>query len=154
MALSLFAPLKSRGGSRRIPSLGGLALALVSTIGSTALGGLPSQAQTAEINAAANNAGAGGKGAQIYCFMRNNGNNHQVSWDAAYAVIKRQNDKLFKTSPEHAAVMITEAVVQNPSVYPDCGRYLGDLFTKPEPKPESGTTTAPTGVSRSERLGQ
>jgi hypothetical protein len=154
MALSLFAPLKSRGGFRRIPSLGGLALALVSTIGSTALGGLPSQAQTAEINAAANNAGAGGKGAQIYCFMRNNGNNHQVSWDAAYAVIKRQNDKLFKTSPEHAAVMITEAVVQNPSVYPDCGRYLGDLFTKPEPKPESGTTTAPTGVSRSERLGQ
>lgn len=154
MALSLFAQLKSRGGSRRIPSLGGLALALVSTIGSTALGGLPSQAQTAEINAAANNAGAGGKGAQIYCFMRNNGNNHQVSWDAAYAVIKRQNDKLFKTSPEHAAVMITEAVVQNPSVYPDCGRYLGDLFTKPEPKPESGTTTAPTGVSRSERLGQ
>jgi hypothetical protein len=154
MALSLFAPLESRGGSRRIPSLGGLALALVSTIGSTALGGLPSQAQTAEINAAANNAGAGGKGAQIYCFMRNNGNNHQVSWDAAYAVIKRQNDKLFKTSPEHAAVMITEAVVQNPSVYPDCGRYLGDLFTKPEPKPESGTTTAPTGVSRSERLGQ
>ena len=154
MALSLFAPLKSRGGSRRIPSLGGLALALVSTIGSTALGGLPSQAQTAEINAAASNAGAGGKGAQIYCFMRNNGNNHQVSWDAAYAVIKRQNDKLFKTSPEHAAVMITEAVVQNPSVYPDCGRYLGDLFTKPEPKPESGTTTAPAGVSRSERLGQ
>jgi hypothetical protein len=154
MALSLFAPLKSRGGSRRIPSLGGLALALVSTIGSTALGGLPSQAQTAEINAAASNGGAGGKGAQIYCFMRNNGNNHQVSWDAAYAVIKRQNDKLFKTSPEHAAVMITEAVVQNPSVYPDCGRYLGDLFTKPEPKPESGTTTAPTGVSRSERLGQ
>jgi hypothetical protein len=154
MALSLFAPLKSRGGSRRIPSLGGLALALVSTIGSTALGGLPSQAQTAEINTAASNAGAGGKGAQIYCFMRNNGNNHQVSWDAAYAVIKRQNDKLFKTSPEHAAVMITEAVVQNPSVYPDCGRYLGDLFTKPEPKPESGTTTAPAGVSRSERLGQ
>jgi hypothetical protein len=154
MALSLFAPLESRGGSRRILSLGGLALALVSTIGSTALGGLPSHAQTAEINAAASNAGAGGKGAQIYCFMRNNGNNHQVSWDAAYAVIKRQNDKLFKTSPEHAAVMITEAVVQNPSVYPDCGRYLGDLFTKPEPKPESGTTTAPTGVSRSERLGQ
>jgi hypothetical protein len=154
MALSLFAPLDSRGDSRQRPRLRSLALALVSTIGCAALGTPPSQAQTAEINAAASSAGAGGKGAQIYCFMRNSGNNHQVSWDAAYAVIKRQNDKLFKTSPEHAAVMITEAVVQNPSVYPDCGRYLGDLFTKPEPKPESGTKTAPTGVSRSERLGQ
>lgn len=84
----------------------------------------------------------GTKGAQIYCFMRNNGNSHKVSWDAAYAVIKRQSDKLFKTSPEHAAVMITEAVVQNPSVYPDCGRYLGDLFAKPESKPEAGTSSA------------
>ena len=82
------------------------------------------------------------------------GNSHQVSWDAAYAVIKRQNDKLFKTSPEHAAVMITEAVVQNPSVFPDCGRYLGDLFAKPEAKPEASTSPAPSGTSRSERLGQ
>jgi hypothetical protein len=115
---------------------------------------LPGQTQTAEANTAAANAGSGGKGAQIYCFMRNSGNNHQVSWDAAYAVIKRQNDKLFKTSPEHAAVMITEAVVQNPSVFPDCGRYLGDLFTKPEPKPEASTNAAPGATSRSERLGQ
>ncbi|WP_242036142.1 DUF6554 family protein [Cyanobium sp. FACHB-13342] len=154
MALSLFVPLEPQGDSRQRPRRRSLALALVSTIGWAALGTLPSRAQTAEINAAASSAGAGGKGAQIYCFMRNSGNNHQVSWDAAYAVIKRQNDKLFKTSPEHAAVMITEAVVQNPSVYPDCGRYLGDLFTKPEPKPESSTKTAPSGVSRSERLGQ
>jgi hypothetical protein len=135
-----------------------LRVALASAIGGTGLGiGLGSQpglAQTAEANTAAASAGAGGKGAQIYCFMRNNGNNHTVSWDAAYAVIKRQNDKLFKTSPEHAAVMITEAVVQNPSVYPDCGRYLGDLFTKPEPKPDSNSSTTPTGVTRNERLGQ
>ena len=96
----------------------------------------------------------GAKGAQMYCFMRANGNTHQVSWDAAYALIKRQSDKLFKTSPEHAAVMITEAVVQNPSVFPDCGRYLGDLFTKPEAKPEASTSTAPSGVTRNERLGQ
>lgn len=133
-----------------------LRVGLISALGSTALtlGGLPAWAQTAEANTAAASTGPGGKGAQIYCFMRNSGNNHQVSWDAAYAVIKRQNDKLFKTSPEHAAVMITEAVVQNPSVFPDCGRYLGDLFTKPEPKPEASTSTAPSGVSRSERLGQ
>ena len=29
----------------------------------------------------------GGKGAQVYCFMRSNGNNHEVSWTAAYALI-------------------------------------------------------------------
>jgi hypothetical protein len=35
---------------------------------------------------------------------------------------------MFKTSPEHAAVMITEAVVKKPGTYPDCGKYIGDLF--------------------------
>jgi hypothetical protein len=73
---------------------------------------------------------AGAKGARIYCYMRNAGNTHKVSWEAAYALIKRQNASLFKTSPEHAAVMITEAVVNNPSAYPDCGKFLGDLFVK------------------------
>ena len=71
---------------------------------------------------------AGGKGAKVYCFMRSTGNTHKVSWDAAYALIKRQSASLFKTSPEHAAVMITEAVVNNPTEYPDCGKYLGDLY--------------------------
>lgn len=137
---------------RQIPWLRHALLVLLGSAAGFSLA-LPSQAQTAEANTAAANAGTGGKGAQIYCFMRNSGNSHQVSWDAAYAVIKRQNDKLFKTSPEHAAVMITEAVVQNPSVFPDCGRYLGDLFAKPEAKPEaSGSASA--GSSRSERLGQ
>ena len=75
-------------------------------------------------------AAAGAKGAQIYCFMRSAGNSHDVSWTAAYALIKRQSANLFKTSPEHAAVMITEAVVQNPGSYPDCGKFLGDLFVK------------------------
>ena len=68
------------------------------------------------------------KGAKIYCFMRNSDNDHQVSWEAAYALIKRQKSGMFKTSPEHAAVMITEAVVEDPGSYPDCGQYLGDLF--------------------------
>ena len=68
------------------------------------------------------------KGAKIYCFMRSSGNDHNVSWNAAYAVIKRQGVQIFKTSPEHAAVIITEAVVQDPGNFPDCGRYLGDLF--------------------------
>ncbi len=72
----------------------------------------------------------GAKGAQVYCYMRGAGNSHDVSWQAAYALIKRQSASLFKTSPEHAAVMITEAVVQNPGSYPDCGKYLGSLFEK------------------------
>ena len=68
------------------------------------------------------------KGAKIYCFMRSSGNDHEVSWKAAYAVIKRQRNGVFKTSPEHASVMITESVVQDPGNFPDCGQFLGDLF--------------------------
>ena len=72
--------------------------------------------------------GIADKGAQIYCFMRSTGNAHEVSWNAAYEIIKRQKSSLFKTSPTHAAVMIVEAVVKEPNQYPNCGSYLGDLF--------------------------
>lgn len=99
--------------------------------------------------ARAQHQGAGEKGAQIYCFMRDNGNNHQVSWDAAYEVIKRQGNQLFRTSPQHAAVMITEAVVQNPADFPDCGRYLGDLFTRSD----SSTGGSRSGATRPDRYG-
>ena len=68
------------------------------------------------------------KGAKIYCYMRSSNNDHEVSWEAAYALIKRQKSGMFKTSPQHAAVMITEAVVEDPGSYPNCGQYLGDLF--------------------------
>ena len=68
------------------------------------------------------------KGAKIYCYMRSSGNDHKVSWNAAYALIKRQGSRVFKTSPEHASVMITEAVVKDPGNFPDCGQFLGDLF--------------------------
>lgn len=68
------------------------------------------------------------KGAKIYCYMRSSGNDHEVSWNAAYAVIKRQRRGLFKTSPEHASVMIMESVVNDPGNFPDCGQFLGDLF--------------------------
>lgn len=96
--------------------------------------------------------GPGPKGAQVYCFMRSNGNNHTVSWNAAYALIKRQGASMFRTSPEHAAVMITEAVVQNPGSFPDCGRFLGDLFTPSQPVaegsgPASTTSTTSNGNS-------
>jgi hypothetical protein len=118
------------------------ALALALMAGPLVPTGVQAQTRQTEI---------GSKGAQIYCFMRNNGNNHPVSWDAAYAVIKRQGDGPFKTSPQHAAVLITETVVDNPSEYPDCGRYLGDLFRQPE-----GADQAPRSsgnLTRSERYG-
>ena len=89
----------------------------------------------------------GEKGAQVYCFMRNSGNNHNVSWIAAYALIKRQSASLFKTSPEHAAVMITEAVVQNPGTFPDCGKYLGDLYANAALEQKQASEAAAKGNS-------
>ena len=90
----------------------------------------------------------GAKGAQIYCFMRSSGNNHEVSWKAAYAVIKRQSASVFKTSPEHAAVMITEAVA-DPGKFNDCGRYLGDLYVKAvDTNEEKSQSTHPDSTNR------
>ena len=76
-----------------------------------------------KINAAVTN------GADIYCFMRNGGNTHEPSWEAAYQFIKSKKQGLFKTSPRQAASFITEEVVQNPKKYEDCINYLGDLYT-------------------------
>jgi len=84
------------------------------------------------------------KGAQVYCYMRSNGNDHAVSFEASYALIKRQGSGVFKTSPEHAAVMITETVVAEPGSYPDCGRYLGDLFGRKTSKKSSSATSKST----------
>ena len=99
----------------------------------------------APAQAAAN--GPADKGAQIYCYMRSNGNNHNVSWEASYALIKRQGSGLFKTSPKHAAVMITEAVVEDPGSFPDCGRYLGDLFGESGRASSSPKATSSTSGS-------
>jgi len=68
-------------------------------------------------------------GADIYCFMRNGGNNHEPSWQAAYQFIKNKEQGLFKTSPKQAASLIVEEVVQDPTKYADCINYLGDLYT-------------------------
>ena len=57
------------------------------------------------------------KGAEIYCFMRSSGNDVNASWKAAYAFIKRQKSSLFKTSPEQASAMITEAVAESPGKF-------------------------------------
>tara|TARA_Y100001968_G_scaffold306713_1_gene323775 strand:- start:29 stop:451 length:423 start_codon:yes stop_codon:yes gene_type:complete len=68
-------------------------------------------------------------GADIYCFMRNGGNNHEPSWEAAYQFIKSKKQGLFKTSPKQAASLIVEEVVLDPIKYDDCISYLGDLYT-------------------------
>ena len=67
-------------------------------------------------------------GADIYCFMRNGGNTHEPSWQAAYEFIKNKKQGLFKTSPRQAASLIVEEVVQDPIKYEDCITYLGDLY--------------------------
>lgn len=102
--------------------------------------------------ARARSTATGDKGAQVYCFMRTSGNSHEVSWNAAYALIKRQSAGVFKTSPEHAAVMITESVVNSPETYPECGRHLGDLYNRHSPAPTALDTT-PTHGSRHEAAG-
>ncbi len=76
-----------------------------------------------KVNAAITN------GADIYCFMRNGGNTHEPSWEAAYQFIKSKKQGLFKTSPKQAASLIVEEVVQDPAKYEDCINYLGDLYT-------------------------
>ena len=92
------------------------------------------------------------KGAKIYCFMRASGNGHKVSWNAAYAVIKRQKSSLLKTSPEHASVMITEAVVHDPGKFPDCGQFLGDLFGGPSSN--TSTTSFDPNLSTSSNFNE
>ena len=74
--------------------------------------------------------GAVTNGADIYCFMRNGGNSHEPSWEAAYEFIKSKKQGLFKTSPKQAASLIIEEVVQNPVKYEGCINYLGDLYTR------------------------
>ena len=49
----------------------------------------------------------------------------QRELESAYERIKRQGNGLFKTSPKHAAVMMTESVVTKQDKFQDCGKYLG-----------------------------
>ena len=51
-------------------------------------------------------------GAEIFCSMRDAGNDHESSWEAAYTYIKKQKGGLFKISPKNAAAQITETVIR------------------------------------------
>jgi len=66
-------------------------------------------------------------GAEIFCTMRDGGNDHESSWDAAYSYIKKQKGGLFKVSPKNAAAQITETVIRDREKFSYCVEYLDNL---------------------------
>jgi hypothetical protein len=80
----------------------------------------PLSFQAAKVN-------AGSFGAEIFCTMRDGGNDHESSWDAAYTYIKKQKGGLFKVSPKQAAAQITESVIRDRETFSYCVEYLEQL---------------------------
>ena len=76
--------------------------------------------QTSKVN-------AGSFGAEIFCSMRDGGNDHESSWEAAYAYIKKQKGGIFKVSPKQAAAQITESVIRDKDNFSYCVQYLDNL---------------------------
>ena len=76
--------------------------------------------QTARVN-------AGSFGAEIFCTMRDGGNDHESSWEAAYTYIKKQKGGIFKVSPKQAASQITETVIREREKFRYCVEYLDSL---------------------------
>ena len=72
-------------------------------------------------------ANAGSFGAEIFCTMRNGGNDHESSWEAAYSYIKKQKGGIFKVSPKQAASQIVETVVREREKFGFCVEYLDKL---------------------------
>jgi len=66
-------------------------------------------------------------GAEIFCTMRDGGNDHESSWEAAYTYIKKQKGGIFKVSPKQAASQITESVIREREKYSYCVEYLDNL---------------------------
>ena len=80
----------------------------------------PLSIQTSKVN-------AGSFGAEIFCSMRDGGNDHESSWDAAYTYIKKQKGGIFKVSPKQAAAQITESVIRDKESFSYCVQYLNNL---------------------------
>ena len=70
---------------------------------------------------------AGTFGAEIFCTMRDGGNEHESSWEAAYTYIKKQKGGIFKVSPRQAASQIIETVVREREKFSYCVEYLDKL---------------------------
>ena len=66
-------------------------------------------------------------GAEIFCSMRDAGNDHESSWEAAYTYIKKQKGGLFKISPKNAAAQITETVIREREKFGYCVEFLDNL---------------------------
>ncbi len=66
-------------------------------------------------------------GAEIFCTMRDGGNDHESSWEAAYTYIKKQKGGIFKVSPIRAASQITETVIRESEKFRYCVKYLDNL---------------------------
>ena len=66
-------------------------------------------------------------GAEIFCTMRDGGNDHESSWEAAYSYIKKQKGGIFKVSPKQAASQITETVIRENEKFRYCVEYLDSL---------------------------
>ena len=67
-------------------------------------------------------------GAEIFCTMRDGGNDHESSWEAAYSYIKRQKGGFLKTSPKQAAAQIIETVIREKDKFSGCVEYLDKLY--------------------------
>ena len=59
--------------------------------------------------------------------MRDGGNDHESSWEAAYTYIKKQKGGIFKVSPKQAAAQITESVIRDKETFSFCVQYLDKL---------------------------
>ena len=73
------------------------------------------------------NVNASSFGAEIFCTMRDGGNDHESSWEAAYTYIKKQKGGIFKVSPKQAASQITETVIRENEKFRYCVEYLDNL---------------------------
>ena len=73
-------------------------------------------------------ANAGSFGAEIFCTMREAGNDHESSWQAAYSYIKRDKGGFFKTSPKQAATQLVETIVREKDKFGSCVEYLDKLY--------------------------
>ena len=71
-------------------------------------------------------------GAEIFCTMRDGGNDHESSWEAAYTYIKQQKGGIFKVSPKRAASQITETVIRENEKFSYCVEYLENLHPNRE----------------------